>query len=998
MERYYKNRYIKNNISKTDDIEFQIIEWHTQDESGIIDDDSSDGDSNNSNKQLEKCLDKYTMRCFGVTAEGISITCKIHSFTPFYYIKVPDRFNKVQLNTFVEFLKNSYQLSKAKVNGEFVSFADCLLKDKCSIIEKKDLYGFRNGRKYRFLRLVFNNYTAMNKSKYIFKNPVIVPGINSKPMKYKLYESNFEPFMRFCHIKDILMAGWIKLPRNKIEISQDSASSQIEVSIHWKDIVSLKEKKDIANFLQASWDIETYSYDRTFPDPSKKVGNEYPNVIYQIATTYKYYKESSTLVKHLLTLKKCESIIVKDDVPIVVEECKTEKDLIKRWADLISEMDPDIMYTYNGDTFDCRYLYERAKLYKLDGYVLSKLSRLLNVPTVQKKETFSSSAYGDSDFVRFYIPGRLNYDLLIHYKRGMKKYPSYKLDYIANEILKEGKNDVSAKQIFQYYDDGTPEKIRIIGEYCIVDTELLQKLVDKQLVLITIIQLANVTFVPIGFLTTRGQTIKVFSQLLRKARQMDFLVPHTNFNEDSYPIIVKTKEEHSLDLEHINEYVQINCGRNTNSYGKLVTINGKISEIVDETTFIVLSNTELQEPELFTSKCNFKGIEHKNVSLSNGDDLVDTSFTGATVLDATPGMYNENIAVLDFASLYPTIMISRNLCYSSFVRHSEYMPKSEQEGIFEEEVDGSKIRYERLKWDDKIEYTLKHTCEGIGKSGKNKGNMCGKQAYFEVSKRQELEHLKRDIENLEIECESLDDIKEQKKMKTKIRTKEKELSAFNQTIDLFDTTSLDKIVYYCRVHDPIKTSRDDSEKFQKKDVSYNYVVVQSHTEEINGEKVKINQGVLPALLEELYAERKKVKREMAKAYENGDKLLEDILNSTQLAIKVSLNSTYGFLGRGQGNLILKELGSIVTAVGRKLIQQSKEYAEGPFLDFIKENSLLKQQVEYKKYDFSKGDRDIILQQFSIKNKVEIKEDVKIKEIEEIDEKPKKVRKKVLQIN
>ena len=988
MERYYKNKYIKNTISKTDDLEFQIIEWHTQDESGVIDDDSSEGSSSS----LEKCLDRYTMRCFGVTTEGISITCKIHSFTPFYYIKVPDRFNKVQLNTFVDFIKKSYQLSKVKINGEFVSFSDCLLKDKCSIIEKKDLYGFRNGRKYRFLRLVFNNYTAMNKSKYIFKNPVIVPGINSKAMKYKLYESNFEPFMRFCHIKDILMAGWIKLPRNKIEISQDSASSQIEVSIHWKDVVSLKDKKDIANFLQASWDIETYSYDRTFPDPSKKVGNEYPNVIYQIATTYKYYKESNTLVKHLLTLKKCESIVVKDDVPIVVEECKTEKDLIKRWADLICEMDPDIMYTYNGDTFDCRYLYERAKLYGLDGYVLSKLSRLLNVPTVQKKETFSSSAYGDSDFVRFYIPGRLNYDLLIHYKRGMKKYPSYKLDYIANEILKEGKNDVSAKQIFQYYDDGTPEKIRIIGEYCIVDTELLQKLVDKQLVLITIIQLANVTFVPIGFLTTRGQTIKVFSQLLRKARQMDFLVPHTNFNEDSYPIIVKTKVEHELDLEHINEYVQINCGRNKNSYGKLVTINGKISEIVDETTFIVLSNTELQEPELFTSKFTYKQNSFVNVSLSNGDDLVDTSFTGATVLDATPGMYNENIAVLDFASLYPTIMISRNLCYSSFVRHSEYMPKSEEEGIFEEEVNGSKIRYERLKWDDKIEYTLKHACEGIGKSGKNKGNVCGKQAYFEVSKRQELEHLKRDIENLEIECESLEDIKEQKKIKTKIRTKEKELSIFNKSIDLFDTSSLDKIVYYCRVHDPIKTSRDDSEKFQKKDVSYNYVVVQPHIEEINGEKVKINQGVLPALLEELYAERKKVKREMAKAYENGDKLLEDILNSTQLAIKVSLNSTYGFLGRGQGNLILKELGSIVTAVGRKLIQQSKEYAEGPFLDYIKDNSLLKQQVEYKKYDFSKGDRDIILQQFSIKNKVEIKE------IEEIDEKPKKVRKKVLQIN
>ena len=104
---------------------------------------------------------------------------------------------------------------------------------------------------------------------------------------------------------------------------------------------------------------------------------------------------------------------------------------------------------------------------------------------------------------------------------------------------------------------------------------------------------------------------------------------------------------------------------------------------------------------------------------------------------------------------------------------------------------------------------------------------------------------------------------------------------------------------------------------------------------------------------------------MAKASEDGDKLLEDILNSTQLAIKVSLNSTYGFLGRGQGNLILKELGSIVTAVGRKLIQQTKDYAEGPFLEYIKTNNLLKHKIEYKNFDISKQDYDIILEQFKV---------------------------------
>jgi len=78
-----------------------------------------------------------------------------------------------------------------------------------------------------------------------------------------------------------------------------------------------------------------------------------------------------------------------------------------------------------------------------------------------------------------------------------------------------------------------------------------------------------------------------------------------------------------------------------------------------------------------------------------------------------------------------------------------------------------------------------------------------------------------------------------------------------------------------------------------------------------------------------------------------------------------LNSTYGFLGRGQGNLILKELGSIVTAVGRMLIEQSKEYAEGPFIEYIKENNLLTQKIEYKDYKLSENERKKVLNTFKV---------------------------------
>lgn len=967
--KYYRKNYIKHTNKNLADIEFQIIEWHAQDESNENENDSEDSTGN------KTCNDAYIIRCFGVTSGGSSVTCKIVDFNPFYYIKVPETFDNVKKHYFLKYIKESFLLKK-KEEETWISLKDHLLDDKCKIIKKKDIFGFNNGKMFKFIKLVFKSSIAMNKSKYIFKNPVVIQGVNFKPIKFKLYESNIEPFMRYCHLQDILMAGWIKLPDKEYTLTYDSAKTQIEVAINYKKIISLKSKKDIANILQVSWDIETYSIDDSFPDPNKEMNNvigieqKYPNVIYQISSTFKYYNDSKTFVKYLLTLKKCDPI---EDA--VVIECKTEKDLIIQWCELISNMDPDIMYTWNGDCFDCKYVFERCKLYGLVELLKSTLSRLINTDTVIKKEAFSSSAYGDSDFLRFYIPGRLNYDLLIHYKRDMKKYSSYKLDYISNQILKEGKHGVSAKELFKYYKNGKSDEIKISGKYCIQDTELLQRLVDKQLILITNIQLSNVTFVPISYLTTRGQTIKVFSQVLRKAKQMNFLVPHTNFNEDTYPILLRPKESDSSYLTNldINSYLKIECGRNKNSYGKLITINGKISEIIYDQektdlikSIIVLSNIELVEIERFTAKFTYLNKQFQINELSPCDDLLDTTFTGATVLSAKNGYYTDNIAVLDFASLYPTCEMSRNLCYSTLILDPKYMPKSDEIGVFEElnENTGELITYERFKWDDKIEYTLNHTCEAIIKTSQKK---CGKPAFFEIEPQITLSHLQNELDVLQDSLQELHEStdnkkdheykKEVTKIKSKLKLKQSNLNAFKQNSDIKTVN-----MYYCRTHDTLKNSRDPSEKFQKKDISYEYVVVQC-TKDING--TIINKGVVPSLLEELYNERKQVKKKMYQAYLNQDKILEDILNSTQLAIKVSLNSVYGFVSRTQGNLILKPLGQLTTYIGRTLLQESINYSENEFINYIKEKSLLTHKIESKQKYLDLTDKDIILEQFKI---------------------------------
>lgn len=49
-------------------------------------------------------------------------------------------------------------------------------------------------------------------------------------------------------------------------------------------------------------------------------------------------------------------------------------------------------------------------------------------------------------------------------------------------------------------------------------------------------------------------------------------------------------------------------------------------------------------------------------------------YEGATVLDAKQGFYRTPVATLDFASLYPSIMMAHNICYSTLLPHSRWSP------------------------------------------------------------------------------------------------------------------------------------------------------------------------------------------------------------------------------------------------------------------------------------------------------------------------------------
>merc|ERR1712224_1048712 len=68
-----------------------------------------------------------------------------------------------------------------------------------------------------------------------------------------------------------------------------------------------------------------------------------------------------------------------------------------------------------------------------------------------------------------------------------------------------------------------------------------------------------------------------------------------------------------------------------------------------------------------TSQLLRKAQQHDFLMPTQRSEKSDDKYEGATVLEPLTGYYEKPIATLDFASLYPSIMMAHNLCYCTLV-------------------------------------------------------------------------------------------------------------------------------------------------------------------------------------------------------------------------------------------------------------------------------------------------------------------------------------------
>ena len=144
--------------------------------------------------------------------------------------------------------------------------------------------------------------------------------------------------------------------------------------------------------------------------------------------------------------------------------------------------------------------------------------------SIMRDTTFQSSAYGKRENIETTINGRVIFDVLPYMYRN-HKLSSYSLNSVSSEFLGQQKEDVH-HSIISDLQNGTDSDRRRLAVYCLKDAYLPQLLLNKLAIIVNYIEMARVTGVPLNFLLTRGQQIKVFSMLLRKTKKENLLIPN----------------------------------------------------------------------------------------------------------------------------------------------------------------------------------------------------------------------------------------------------------------------------------------------------------------------------------------------------------------------------------------------------------------------------------------------------------------------------------------
>lgn len=431
-----------------------------------------------------------TIRAYGMDEEGRNACLHVNGFCPYFLVEV--------------------QMAGVS-DGDWTPYKNYIINkinDRCksvqkSICRREKLYFYQNQKKFPFVRMRFGSIEARRSAFYRlnkFKTKIM-----GKNVQFFVHEHEASPLLQLVCEHNIPTSGWFRF-RGK-ECTKITQCDK-EYDVVAGNLFPLEDEDDrkIPTPCSLSFDIEVYS-----SNPKRMPCHENEkDCIFQISGVMK--TKQGEIKKYLLTLGKTLAL-----PEVAVTEVGSEKELLMEWQRLVRQLNPNVVIGYNIFGFDLPYMIARAKLHGIYP-LFDVLGMHMFSHSKEKEIKWTSSAYANQQFHLLETEGRLLIDLLPIMRRDYK-FANYRLKTVSTFFLGETKDPLSHLDIFRAYEQGQQGKKRLLtqcGKYCVQDAFLVQRLFDNLQMWIGLVEMAKVCNVPIMFLFTQGQQIKVYSQVYKK--------------------------------------------------------------------------------------------------------------------------------------------------------------------------------------------------------------------------------------------------------------------------------------------------------------------------------------------------------------------------------------------------------------------------------------------------------------------------------------------------
>jgi DNA polymerase elongation subunit (family B) len=379
-----------------------------------------------------------------------------------------------------------------------------------------------------------------------------------------------------------------------------------------------------------------------------------------IGSTFLRYGETEPYLNHCMVLNSCLSL---HDVLqySVIETFDTERDMLIAWTDLVSNREnPDIIIGYNIFGFDYEFMFRRSQELNCvhEFLQLSKNKDELCATTDYKTGKIDIDrslivlASGAYDLSIIKMPGRLQIDMLNWFRRT-ENLTSYKLDFVSSYYI----GDI-VKSILYIDDKNTKiftnnmsglysgsyihfEEINHSSDYYKQGAKFKVINVNKQEKWFEIEGIEN----PYAKIVKWG--------LAKDDVSAKDIFRMTNEGPESRAVIAKYCIQDCNLVHYLFNKVDVMTD--------LIEM-AKICSV--PMSFLVFRGQGIKLTSYVAKKCREKGTLMPTINRGSADD----GYEGAIVLVPKCGLYLDNpIDVGDFASLYPSSMLSENLSPDSKV-------------------------------------------------------------------------------------------------------------------------------------------------------------------------------------------------------------------------------------------------------------------------------------------------------------------------------------------